>query len=37
MRDLTSADWHRVAAADDVIIKDGRIVGVIEDGKEVLF
>lgn len=37
MINLTEAQWHMVAAADDVIEKDGCIVGVIFDGKEYLF
>jgi len=34
---LTQAQWHRIAAADDVIWQDGQIVGVIEDGKAFYF
>ena len=37
MSNLTQAEWHQVAVASEVIMRDDRIVGVVEDGEQVLF
>jgi hypothetical protein len=34
MKYLTENQWHMVAAADDIIERGGRIVGVVMDGVE---
>ena len=34
---LTQAQWHMVAAADDIVEKDGEIIGVVMDGQTHLF
>lgn len=37
MRELTQAEWHRIAASDGVIEINGLIVGIIEGGMEIIF
>ena len=37
MRELTQSEWHRIAAADNVLEQEGHIVGIIEDGETVMF
>lgn len=37
MNKLTQAQWHQVAAASEIIMRDGRIIGVVDDGEEILF
>lgn len=37
MNKLTEAQWHQVAEAGEIIMKDGHIAGVEESGEEVLF
>lgn len=34
---LTQSQWHMIAAADDIIKRDGHIVGVVFDGAEIIF
>lgn len=34
---LTQAQWHMVSAADDIIKKDGYIIGVVFDGIKIIF
>lgn len=37
MKKLTESQWHMVAAADDIIVVQGRIVGVVMDGIKIWF
>lgn len=37
MIQLTQSQWHMIAAADDVIEKNGNIVGVVFDNVKIIF
>lgn len=37
MKELTQAQWHRIAAADELVNENGNIIGVIENGEVTLF
>lgn len=34
---MTQAQWHLIAAADDIIKHDGHIIGVVIDGEKIFF
>lgn len=37
MKQLTESQWHQVAGAFELIIENGSIVGIIENGQEIRF